>query len=254
MPQPERSPEQDASHRLERGLAALDAGLYLEAFDDLAWVQAHCPDRVAGARAVAALAAVELDPRNETGRPGLGTALLGRFIQDPARPEWAVPLAETSYLLARALGAPPAEGEPQPEVAEAEVDTAAADSVLAVSADSVPVESADSVASDTVTADSLGAPSPAVDSPRVRLEQVLPPRASEAAYGCGAEVDTASWTPPPLPQPPGPSLLEVIATLEGQRDAMASRADTLVSEVATLRRRLTETENELERIRKTLRP
>lgn len=252
MPQPERSPEQDASHRLERGLAALDAGLYREAFDDLAWVQAHCPDRVAGARAVAALAAVELDPRNETGRPGLGTALLGRFIQDPARPEWAVPLAETSYLLARGLGAPPAEGEPRPEVAE--VDTATADSVPAVSADSVPVESADSVASDTVTADSLGAPSPAVDSPRVRLEDVLPPRASEAAYGCGAAVDTASWTPPPLPQPPGPSLLEVIATLEGQRDAMASRADTLVSEVATLRRRLTETENELERIRKTLRP
>ncbi|HUE76853.1 MAG TPA: hypothetical protein VMM83_02850 [Longimicrobiales bacterium] len=102
--------EQDATYRLDRGLRALDAGQYREAFDDLVWVESHCAGHVRGAEAHVALAALELDPRNERGRAGLGTDLLGQLLRDPAPPAWVRPLAETSYLMALSLGAPPAPG------------------------------------------------------------------------------------------------------------------------------------------------
>ena len=296
----EPPPEQNASHRLERGLAALDAGLYADSFDDLAWVYARCPDRVAGAQALAALAAIELDPRNPAGRPAVGTDLLARFLRDPARPDWAVSLAETSYLMARALGAPAAEDE---DVASADGDvirydevadsvaadtTAAADTAraavdtTAVSADTAgaPPDTAGTpgdttgVQRDTVAAwpdtaaaaDTTAAPADAADArgPRrsaaaERIQRLraaaLPPRtASEPVTGCGAPVQGENRLAPAIPTLPGPSLLTVLASAEAERSAAVMNADSLREQVVTLRQRLRETEAELERIRKTLRP
>ncbi|MFP4623722.1 MAG: hypothetical protein ACLFRX_06035, partial [Gemmatimonadota bacterium] len=113
---PDRSPEQNARFRLDRGLTALDAGRYAAAFDDLAWVYSRCPAREAGAHALAALAALELDPRHPDGRPEVAADLLGRMIQEPGTPRWVRPLAETTFLAARELGAP----HPEPREAAGE--------------------------------------------------------------------------------------------------------------------------------------
>lgn len=108
--QPGPPAERNATLRLERGLAALEAGRYRESFDDLAWVYSHCPGHEAAAHALAGLTALELDPRNPLARPGLGVELFGRLIRSPAPPRWTRPLLEAAYLESLALGATPDSG------------------------------------------------------------------------------------------------------------------------------------------------
>lgn len=231
--QQEPPAERNAALRLEIGLAALEAGAYREAFDELAWVYTHCPARRAGVHALAALAALELDPRNRAGRPEIGSELLARVIRDPGTPTWVRPLAESGYLMAAALGAPPAPG---------------------------------TVSGDGTARNSGGDPEAGTDqngthaghSARTRdrrsAQQVVGHRVTEPAYGCGPSVEAESWVPPPLPQLPGPSLLSILMDVEDQRDALWLRADTLSKELAATRAQLEETRAELERIRKTLKP
>lgn len=221
---PELPVERDAVHRLERGLAALDAAQYRAAFDDLAWVYTRCEGHARGAEALAALAALELDPRNRAGRPGVGTDLLARLLRGPAAPDWVRPLGETGYLLALALGAPPADTAPP----------AGAPLTTAASADA-PVDTAAGVRVE-------------------RAQEVLPAAVDEPAHGCGPSVAREGWVAASLPELPGPSLMARLAEAESGRAAALTRADTLAREAAELRRRLEETQAELERIRKTLKP
>lgn len=232
--------DQNAEVRLERGLQALDAGEYRAAFDELAWVYARCAGHERGLHALVGLAAVELDPRNRSGRPGVGSDLLGRLLTTPGTPSWLLPMGETSYLMALALGAPEASitapdtsGEPV-----GEPEDAAADAPADTTAEEVQTEE---------------------EVQRARARTVLDPATyqltDEPAYGCGRAVtvedDRLARVPPTLP---GPSLLSLLADMEASRDSASVRARALNAELEALRQRLAETEQELERIRRTLRP
>lgn len=218
----ERPPEQNAELRLDRGLFALEAGMYSEAFDDLAWVYSHCPSGEAGSRALVALAALELDPRNQMARPALGTELLARLLQTPDAPGWVRPLVETTYLTGLALGAP------QP------TDTTVAGDAQA----GTPVHDHDEADEEYMDHAAVAPPEPDADP----------------VYGCGAKVAVEDWSPSALPTLPGPSMARLLAEAEAKRESTAARADTLRSRLATVTEELEATRAELERIRKTLKP
>jgi hypothetical protein len=218
------APERSAQLRLDRGLAALDAGRYAAAFDDLAWVYSHCPERQAGIHALEALAALELDPRNPAARPDIGTELLGRLIRSP-RTRPARSLAETTFLTSLALGAP------HPDSAGSRTG-----SPEAVEADSIRPEA--SVPSGT---EAVGRALPLV------------PQDDARAYGCGPET-TPPDTTQPLPQLPGPSMARLLVAAEAARDSAAMRVDSLTTVLSAMQEQLTATRAELERIRKVLKP
>lgn len=222
----DRSPERDAQLRLERGLSAFAADHYSEAFEDLSWVYLNCPGREAGARALVALAALELDPRNRGARPHVGTELLARAIRSPGTPRWSRPLVETSFLTTLALGAPHPEPPATAEPADSMED------------DPLP----DSLAGEEVAGEEIQEAFP------------VPSPTREAAYGCGAPIEPNAWTPPPLPELPGPTMVALLADAEADRDSLASRADTLQTQLEAVQEQLTATRNELERIRRTLKP
>lgn len=233
--QPAEPLERDATYRLDRGLLALEGGKYREAFDDLAWVEAHCAGHVRGGEALVALAALELDPRNRGNRASLGTDLLGRVLRQPASPDWVRPLVETAYLMALSLGAPPA-----PDLMGAEAPLG---DTLTEPTDTAAEPRADTTAAvlDDVAADRVPAP------------ELLDP-ADTPAHGCGARIAAEAWASPRLPQLPGPALASLLAEAETSRSAAAARADSVGRELSSVAQRLAETEAELERIRKTLQP
>jgi hypothetical protein len=218
-------PEQNAELRLAQGLSALDAERYHEAFDQLAWVYSHCSGREAGLEAAMAMAALELDPRHPTGRPEVGMQLVAALVLDPTTPGWVRQIARTTYLLGLGLGAP-AVGSP----------TASPGPGTEVRTDEQASSPADTL--------------PAVAAP--------PPRQAEAGaapvFGCGPVLREAGPAPTELPTLPGPSLAAMLAESEAERAAEAARAATALEELTRLRRELTETRAELERIRRTLRP
>lgn len=230
----EPPPEQNAELRLDRGLSALDAGLYREAFDDLAWVYAHCSEHQAGSHALVALAGLELDARNRAARPEVGTELLGRAIQGPGVPTWLRPLAETTFLTALALGAPhPGTEETEDRERRAGDEAEPGDMAAAVDrAEGTPQRPTEPIPQ----------PSPTFAA------------GTEAVHGCGPRVAVEDWIAPPLPTLPGPSMAALLSRSEAARDSLAARTDSLQRELAAVREQLQVTRAELERIRKTLRP
>jgi hypothetical protein len=235
-------PEQNAELRLAQGSAAFDAGQYNDAFDQLAWVYTHCSGREAGLEAAMAMAALELDPRHPTGRPEVGMDLLAELILDPTTPDPVRAVARTTYLLGLGLGArpaaspasPPGEGAVSPEEA--------------VSPEAVSPEEAVRPA-DEETPPPAGLPAqPVADGFRQT------PIGAEPVFGCGGVLREAGPAPAALPTLPGPSLAAMLAESEADRTAQAAQAATMLEELTRLRRELTETRAELERIRRTLRP
>lgn len=237
-------PREDAADRLERGLLALDAQQYRTAFDDLAWVYARCAGHERGVHALAGLAALELDPRNRAGRPAVGADLLGRLLTQPGPPQWLLPLSESAYLMALALGAPPA-ASPGAAVDGVPGDTMRTDTVRGDTTRPAPIGREPSPAIADTTAATDGA-APATPTPR--------PWAGEPVAGCGPATADEDWVAPALPTLPGPSLVALLAEMEASRDSAASHSAALNAELEALRQRLQETEQELERIRRTLRP
>lgn len=219
--QPEPPPENDVARRFERGLAALDAGHYRESFDDLSWVYSHCTGHEAGARALAGLAAIELDPRNDLARPALGVELLGELLDGPEPPRWLRPVIEIAYLESLALGAP------------AEAD---------LSAD---------VAPDTWYA---SGPNAGLLYGSVQQPALVRDQSPDPVYGCGSLVDADGETPRPLPELQGPTMWSLLVEAESERDSLAAHADTLEVQLARTTQQLQATREELERIRKTLKP
>jgi hypothetical protein len=218
------TPEQDASLRLESGLEAFRDGRHSEAFDDLAWIVAACPEREAGLHARVALAALELDPRNPGGRPDVGMHLLADLILDPTTPSWVRPAAESTYLLGRALGAPAPRGEaaePDPDGADPDPDAAR---------DAQPADPPD-----------LATP-PA------------PTWGGTAVRGCGPALERTDTLAATLPVLPGPSLAAMLMESEATRDRLQDRVDLLEEQLERMRQELVEARAELERIRRTLRP
>jgi hypothetical protein len=217
--------ERDAALRLDLALAALQAGEHGEAFEELVWVMTHCPDREAGMYARSVLVALELDPRNPTGRPDVGTRLAADLILGGGTPDWLRPLVETTYLLALGLGAPAPSATPASP-------GAAVDRALE------PLDHA---------------------SPEMGVQEGPPAapvtvQSGPPVHGCGPPVDATLRAGAELPALPGPSLARMLATAESERDAAAARALSLDAELETLRREIAATRAELDRIRRTLRP
>ncbi len=236
-----RSPEQDAQVRLDRGLSALEGGEYAAAFDDLAWVYARCTGHEAAGHALLALAALELDPRNERARPAVGTDLLGRAITGTEAPRWVRPLAETSFLTALALGAP--HPDPRPVRPEAEPGAAAMADSARAEPDHDPAHDHDPDEPATSAAEALAAPVATVG-----------PATLEPAYGCGPVAPAWDTATAVLPELPGPSMAALLTRAESRRDSLSTATEVLKLEMATLREQLAATRAELERIRKTLKP
>ena len=221
-------PEQNAQLRLDRGLMALDAGRYAAAFDDLAWVYSQCSGREAGVAALEGLVALELDPRNPQARPAVGTEMLGRMIRRP-QDRSARFLSETFFLAALALGAP------HPEGASEEADTDPADPAVA--------PEADDPAGDSVVAGRVARTAP---EPAPQLQ---------TAYGCGAvAVPVMADTGRALPRLPGPSMAAILASAEVERDSASMASDSLRAMLGAVQEQLAATREELERIRRTLKP
>lgn len=281
---PAPPPEHDATLRLASGLSALDAGQHAEAYDELAWVFAHCHGRVAGAHALSAMAALELDPRNPAGRPAVGMNLLGDLILDPGTPEWLRPLVRTTYALGLGLGAPPpGRARPPTPVPVEEPDTMAdpvVDTLPRADPDTLPVVVPDTIPAVVQDTESVAMPAtvpvaepdtvpgaPEADDPRMIEESpadpdqaTLPEPVQEIdtiaaqVHGCGPPLDTTSPADTTLPTLPGPSLADMLGEAEAELAALADRAEALQEELATVRRALAETRAELDRIRRTLRP
>ena len=230
---PERPPEQNAELRLDRGISAVEAGFYSEGFDDLAWVYTRCTGREAGVRALTALAAIELDPRNPAARPPLGMELLGQVLQDSTAPRWIRPLVETSFLAALALGAP----HPLERAEQAESD---------------PLEE-EHAAHDADLQEPGGHEHPALEAERSSTG-TAGPVLMEAVHGCGPVLDPTRRVAADLPTLPGPSMAELLASAADRRAAAVARSDTLQAELSSVKAQLQATREELERIRKTLKP
>ncbi len=281
---PAPPPDRDASLRLAAGFSALETGAHAEAYEELAWVFAHCHGQEAGAQAGAAMAALELDPANPGGRPAVGMELLGDLILDPDTPESLRPLVRTLYTLGLGLGAPPAPAQhvpPDPEDEEAP-DTspgAPADTVPAPPTEIVPTVIRDTLPppsapdttpdppSDTFLTD---APASLADARAVaetasreardpggvggNQETAVLDVESAAVHGCGPPLTSTRPADTRLPTLPGPSLAAMVAEAETALEEMEIRADSLQQELAAARRELAETRAELDRIRRTLRP
>ncbi len=126
--QVEREP--DPEEKLVEGLAALDRRDYRAAFEPLSWVYTRYWNEPVGQRALLALTAAELDPRNPSRRLDVGADLAGRYLRLPGIAAWTEPLVETVYLLALELGAAEervAEAEEEEEEARAEAREARAE-------------------------------------------------------------------------------------------------------------------------------
>jgi hypothetical protein len=230
-------PEQNAELRLAQGLAAFDAGRYNDAFDQLAWVYTHCSGREAGLEAAMAMAALELDPRHPTGRPEVGMQLLAELILDATTPIAVRPIARTTYLLGLGLGARPVASPARPTGEGGAAPASAAS----------PAETALLADEDT--------PPPAGRPARPGAAGFRPDRiGADPVFGCGRVLREAGTAPAELPTLPGPSLAAMLAESEADRAAQAAQAATMLEELTRLRRELTETRAELERIRRTLRP
>jgi hypothetical protein len=113
----------DPAADLEVGLEALEQGDYTGAYEVLYPLYRRHWDLPLGQRALLALTAAELDPRNENRRLWSSADLASHYLQIPESPDWTVPVARTLYLVALELGAT----EERIAQAEAERDRAQAD-------------------------------------------------------------------------------------------------------------------------------
>ena len=98
----ERGPSPGEGLRL--GLATLAEGDYARARPLLERVYLEHGREPEGRQALLAIAAAELDARNPERRLGVGAELAGRYLSTDSVPAWAVPVAESLYLLAVELG------------------------------------------------------------------------------------------------------------------------------------------------------
>jgi hypothetical protein len=229
-------PERDATVRLAAGLFAYDEGRYAEAFEEFVWVARGCHGRTAGVQAMAALAALELDPRNPVGRPGVGTELLAELILDPRTPDWLRPVATTTYLLGLGLGAPAAEAP----------RTATPSPVTEPPEPTEPTDTTDTT--DTTEPTEPMGPPQREPTRTVLVEPDAP------VYGCGPALPETATVTLALPSLPGPSLIALLVEAETQRELVEGRAEAMEAELTSLRQQLAEARGELERIRRTLRP
>lgn len=228
---------------LEYGLAALDDGDYAGAAEQFAPVAAICPTDELGSRALLLLAASELDGRNADGRPDAAAELAAFHLARSEREDWSGALAEELYMIALDLGADPIEPEEVPDAGV--IWTRYLETTAAGAA----------VLGDEPEADTLAG---AVAEEAVERRE----RAQAAAViAAGADGGPRCRVPDVrddlvMPQLERTAIARRSAPAPAQQPAVALTDDVraLQAEVQRLRSELASREQELDRIRRTLRP
>lgn len=227
-------PAQARMSSIRAGVAAQDRGDFATASNRYATVAAICPVDELGRQASLLLAAAELDPRNPGGRPQVSAELAAFQITHPGGPEWMQPLAEELYLTALDQGA---EVRSADEPAGYEVYWTAY------------------LTPDTATAARPPAKAAAADS------TAAPVSAPAAAGGPTCHVPAASSrvTLPTLGRESMAARLGRLrsgeaAAAAGRVDATSEDVGALQAEVRRLKSELEQKDQELARIRRTLRP
>jgi|GEM_PF-509983 len=235
----------------EQAVDATSAGEYQSGQRLMATVAAICPMDDLGRRATLLLAASELDPRNPDARPDVAARLAALQLLRPG-PDWARSLAGSMYLHALDLGAAPVDADAdhlRVLWSAYQLEGARADGAGVP----VPVRAAEPAEADE-PAQASGA-EPAAEP---AAEVVSPVRGPTQLQGCSVPAPDRRFT---LPELPREALATRVARLQtggtpppqpsGQA---AGDVAALQAEVQRLRSQLEEKEQELARIRRTLRP
>ncbi len=93
---------------LDAGALALREAEFEAARERLVSVRRLCGEARLGRQALLLLSALELDPRNPGGDPGLAAAYAAHYLALPETFPWTRPVAEQLYLQALSLGGDPA--------------------------------------------------------------------------------------------------------------------------------------------------
>lgn len=232
---------------IEYGLAALDDGDYTGAAEQFAPVAAICPTDELGSRALLLLAASELDGRNADGRPDAAAELAAFRLARAERDDWSGALARELYVIALDLGADPIAAEEIPDAGIIWTRYLAPDAEAAAAV-------ADEAEADTLDTDGTVAEARAARTERARAAAAIAagadggPRCRVAAVRDDLvmpELDRTpiaqrSGAPARSPQQPAAALTDDVRALQ--------------AEVQRLRSELASREQELDRIRRTLRP
>lgn len=247
---PAEAPTGDAARErtFRDGIRALEQAEFESASQRLATVAAICPVDGVGRRAMLLLAAAELDPRNGAGRVDVAAELTAFQLARPSTSEpWAASLAREIHVIALDYGATgvAATEIPGPGVlwtryfeGRAQADdraaarTPAGEELVADDAEEADDGDAAGVAGQPVATEPRGGPLcdvPAADS------RITMPELTRRPVVAGGEPDQGA------PARPAPAA-----------DPADVRA--LTAEVNRLRAQLAATEQELDRIRRTLRP
>lgn len=232
------APENDPELRLQRGVDALEANEFDVAHTELSWVYTHCPSSRQGMDALLLLATAELDPRNRSRRLDVGAALVAAYLATPGISAERRQLGESIYLLALELGALPPLGvsiEPPADPGDGLTSRcipAEPRQVIALPVGRRAEEPADTVLPNAVAAEDTA----------VAGADTLPAAAEEPMLGSL------------LPPLPGESVPERLAALAAVRDSLQAELAELRRQVESLEQRVASQQEELERIRRTIRP
>lgn len=219
------------------GVRRMEAGETRVALDRLATVAAMCPVDGPGRRSLLLMAALELDPGYAQRRPDVAAQLAAFQLARPSESErWVAPLAREIYTIALDYGATPIDsaGIPDASVIWAAYFPTLPDSAgarLPLGVDTTAAAPAHGLASPPPATGSRGGPLCEVGEPRAG---VVLPRLTGAPVVTRAQANGSA----------------------APRPATTDPADTraLMAEVERLRGELARKEQELDRIRRTLRP
>ena len=237
------SAESGRRRALEYGVRALEEGDYRAALERIAPIAAICPTDELGRSAMLLLATAELDPRNPNGRPDVAAELTAFQLARRAEGQWEGAAAAHLYTLALDYGAEaltaheiPGPGIiwdrylTEPAVAEAPIGADATDGTP-TEAD---VTEAQRAARATRAVNDAADGGPRCDVADADADVVLPELT-------GQPMALRTAAPPPVQPGAAPA-------------PAAGNSAELQAEVDRLRAELARKEQELDRIRRTLRP
>ena len=238
-------PEASRRRALEYGVLALESGDYRTAIDRIAPVAAICPTDRTGRSAMLLLASMELDPRHEAGRPQAAAELAAFQLARRSEGEWEGALAAQIYTLALDHGAQPIAAEDVPGVdiiwSRYLAEPVSAGAPIGIAAP-------DSVATPETVA-MAAARNADVETARVT-------RAADGGPLCDVQEPVRDLVMPQLTREPLASRSAPAGPQQGgaARPAPTGESRELQAEVDRLRAELARKEQELDRIRRTLRP
>ncbi|HEX6588975.1 MAG TPA: hypothetical protein VF039_08130 [Longimicrobiales bacterium] len=240
------SGETGRARAIAYGMAALDEGDYALAANQLAPVAAICPVDELGARALLLLAAAELDGRNAESRPDAAAELAAFHLARSHPEDWAGAMAEQLYLIALDLGADPIPADAIPDAGviwTRYLETADGGEPMG-----------DEQESDTLAATEDGAAEDGAARAARRRTAAAIAADAEAGPRCRVPDVRDGFVMPELERTP--LARRSAAAQPGQQPAAGLSSDVraLQAEVQRLRAELASREQELDRIRRTLRP